>query len=128
MANRKGNRMTAVITGLAGLMLKRSEAGKATCGGPHFAAGGQKSGKADDRSDADSSPFPNEPCRQGSALRDGLSVRRSMPCLSAGILPLRGDHWTAGLLDVHRDLLCPLYVDSGPPLRVDLRRSVTGDD
>ena len=78
--------MTAVITGLARLMLKRSEAGKATCGGPHFAEGGQKSGKADDRSDADSSPFPNEPCRAGlrpsrwsvGASIDALLVGRSL--------------------------------------------------
>ncbi len=86
MANREGNRMTAVITGLARLMLKRSEAGKATCGGPHFAEGSQKSGKADDRSDADSSPFPNEPCRAGlrpsrwsvGASIDALLVGRSL--------------------------------------------------
>jgi len=59
----------------------------------------------------------------GSRLRVG-PVLRVLAALAAstaravsfagGILPLRGDHWTAGLLDSAGDLLCPLYVDSGP--------------
>jgi hypothetical protein len=34
-------------------------------------------------------------------------------------LPLRDDHWQQSLLGVYGDLLCPLYVDSGRPLRAN---------